>query len=208
MRRKLLRIKRSVRKRRHDYQNGRIEGTAARWQLIESRITEAKSLLDVGCNMGLLTAMAARSGLSAIGIEVNEKAIAAARRQCNPDLPLTFLNRAITPANARDLPVCDVVLCLSVYHQWQAVFGYEGAQHILRTLGSKARQVMFFESASQKWKYGSSQPDFIDCDQISIVDYNLTMLGALFGRPNVKFIKATTASRGEKFRCLFAIRNS
>jgi hypothetical protein len=39
-----------------------------------------------------------------------------------------------------------------------------------------------------------------------LLDYNLRMLGGLFGRPNVEFAAATPASRGKQFRCLFAIQ--
>jgi hypothetical protein len=46
----------------------------------------------------------------------------------------------------------------------------------------------------------------MDRNQHSIVDYNLGMLGGLFGRPNVEFAAATPASRAEQFCCLFAIQ--
>jgi hypothetical protein len=112
----------------------------------------------------------------------------------------------VTPETVTVLPICDVVLCLSVYHRWHHDFGHEGAQHILWTLRTKAQRFMFFELASQQSKYGSMPPDFIDRNQHSIVDYNLRMLGGLFGRPNVEFAAATPASRGKQFRCLFAIQ--
>ena len=112
----------------------------------------------------------------------------------------------VTPESVTALPVCDVVLCLSVYHQWHQIFGHQGAQQILRTLGTKARQFLFFEPASQRSKYGPVPPDYNDRDERSIVDYNLGMLGRLFCREKVEFVAATPASHSEKVRYLFSIQ--
>jgi len=183
-----------------------VRGTNERWELIRSRSAGAKSLLDVGCNAGVLTELAAHAGLTAVGVEANPKILSVAYRRCKPGLALSYVHCVVTPDNVATLPVCDVVLCLSVYHQWHVAFGHDDAQRILETLGSKARRALFFESASQRRKYGSAPPNFIDRDQNSIVQYNLEMLGKLFGRSNVEFVKATPASRGERFRCLFAVQ--
>src|SRR5204862_1952135 len=112
----------------------------------------------------------------------------------------------VTPETVARLPICDVVLCLSVYHQWYAKFGREGAERILRTLGSKARHWLFFEPPSKQSKYGSEPPAFTDRDEHSIVEYNRGMLGSLFRQENVEFLGGTQASRSESFRYLFTVR--
>ncbi|MEP6662297.1 MAG: hypothetical protein ABJC04_01415 [Verrucomicrobiota bacterium] len=174
--------------------------------MIEAHSTGARSLLDVGCNTGWLTALAAEKGFFSLGLETNWEALVAARKQCKPDLSLAFMHFLVTPENIAALPVQDVVLCLSVYHQWHRNFGHDGAQKILKTLGTKAQRWLFFEPASKQSKYGPTPPDFTDQDERSIVDYNLRMLRELFGGKNVAFLGATEAGRSEPFRYLFAIQ--
>jgi len=206
MRRTLMKIKTLVLGKRHDYQKTRAVGTEERWRLIQSRIVGTQSLLDVGCNLGQMTAWAAQMGLFAIGLEANWRALSDARRKYEANSRLAYTHFAVTPESVTALPVCDVVLCLSIYHQWHQTFGHQGAQQILRTLGTKARQFLFFEPASKRSKYGPVPPDYNDRDERSIVDYNLGMLGGLFCEEKVEFVAATPASRSEKVRYLFSIQ--
>jgi SAM-dependent methyltransferase len=191
-----------------DYQKTRRAGTGERWVLIQSRIEGCGSLLDIGCSSGLLTSLAAGFGCLAIGVDSNWKVLTKAQKRCRPYLTLTYLHFVVTPQTVDQLPTCDVVLCLSIYHQWHAKFGHEGAQHILRTLGSKARRRMFFEPPSRQSKYGAQPPAITDRDERSIAAYNLEMLGGLFGRENVEFLGGTRANRSESQRYLFTIQMS
>ena len=189
-----------------DYQKTRQAGTRERWKLIQTRITGTSSLLDVGCSSGRITALAAEAGLFAIGVDANWKVISHARKRCKPNLSLAYLHFVVTPQSVAALPVCDVVLCLSIYHQWYCKFGHEGAQQILNVLGTKARKRLFFEPASKQSKYGPNPPGFTDRDERSIIDYNQGMLAALLGKENVEFLGATKANRNESVRYLFTIR--
>ncbi len=200
----LRRVRSLVWNRKKDYQRTRPAGTRERWNLIQSRAT-GTSLLDVGCSSGLLTALAAGIGFFAVGLDANWEVLSEARKKCKPNLSLAYMHFVITLQSVAALPVCDVVLCLSVYHQWHRKFGHEGAQQILRILGGKARQRLFFEPASKQSKYGAEPPAFIDGNERSIVEYNEGMLGALFGKENVEFLGATSASWSEPLRYLFAI---
>jgi SAM-dependent methyltransferase len=206
MRRTLIKIKKLVLGKRHDYQKTRSGGTEERWRLIQSRIAGTQSLLDVGCNLGRLTALAAQMGLFAIGVEADWGALSDARLEYKAISRLAYMRFIVTPESVTALPVCDVVLCLSVYHQWHQTFGHQGAQQILYTLGTKARQLLFFEPASQRSKYGPVSPDYNDQDGRSIIDYNLAMLRGLFCGAKVEFVGATTASHSEKIRYLFSIQ--
>ena len=189
-----------------DYQKTRRAGTKERWKLIQSRITGTSSLLDVGCSSGVMTALAAEVGLFAIGLDANWEVISDACKKSKPNLSLAYMHFVVTPQSVAALPVCDVVLCLSIYHQWHREFGHEGAQQILYILGTKARKRLFFEPASKQSRYGPKPPAFADRDERSIIDYNHGMLGALFGNENVEFLGATTASRSESARYLFTIQ--
>lgn len=188
------------------YQKKRGLGTQQRWQLIQSRIAGCRSLLDIGCETGLLTAAAADAGLLAIGAEANWDSLRTARKLCRPNRSLAFLHFAVTPESVEALPSCDVVLLLSVYHQWHRQFGDETARKLLGALGQKARRYFFFEPASKQSKYGSTPPDFVDRDERSIKAYNLRLLGELFGQGNVDYLGGTTAGRSEPFRYLFVIQ--
>jgi SAM-dependent methyltransferase len=202
----LKKIRRLLWNRKQDYQKTRQAGTRERWELIQSRITGSKSLLDIGCSSGLLTSLAAGIGFFAIGLDANWDVLSEARKKCKPNLSLAYIHFVVTPQSVALLPVCDVVLCLSIYHQWYDKFGHEGAQQILHTLGTKTRQRLFFEPASKQSKYGPQPPAFTDRDERSIIDYNRGMLGGLFGKENVEFLGATKASRSESFRYLFTIQ--
>ena len=202
----LKKITRLIWNRKQDYQKTRQAGTKERWKLIESRITGTSSLLDVGCSSGLMTALAAASGLFAIGLDSNWEVLSIARTKCKSSLSLAYVHFVVTPESVTVLPVCDVVLCLSIYHQWHCKFGHEGAQQILHILGTKARKRLFFEPASRRSKYGPKPPTFTDHDERSIIDYNCRMLGGLFGKENVEFLGATKASRSESVRYLFTIQ--
>jgi SAM-dependent methyltransferase len=191
---------------KQDYQKTRRAGTKERWKLIQSRITGTSSLLDVGCSSGVMTAWAAATGLFAIGLDSNWGVLSNARKKCKPNLSLAYMHFVVTPQSVAVLPVCDVVLCLSIYRQWHWKFGHEGAQQILQILGTKARKRLFFEPASRQSKYGPKPPTFTDHDESSILDYNCRMLGGLFGKENVEFLGATTASRSEGVRYLFMIQ--
>jgi SAM-dependent methyltransferase len=202
----LKKIRRLIWNRKQDYQKTRQAGTKERWKLIQSRITGASSLLDVGCSSGLMTALAGGDDFFAIGLDANWEVVSDARKKCKPNLRLAYVHFVVTPESVKVLPICDVVLCLSIYHQWHCKFGHDGAQQILRILGTKARKRLFFEPASRQSKYGPKPPTFTDHDERSILDYNYRMLGGLFGKENVEFLGATTASRGERVRYLFTVQ--
>jgi SAM-dependent methyltransferase len=199
---------RNVFLRRRDYQLTRKAGTTARWKLIESRSESASSLLDVGCNTGRMTALAAERGFFAIGLDANWSLLAQASRRCRRDLSLGYVHFVVTPQSVSMLPLCDLILCLSVHHQWHKKFGHEGAQTILRILGAKARQKLFFEPASRQSKYGAQPPPIVDFDERSIIDYNMGMLGGLFGSEHVGFLGGAPAAGSEPFRYLFVVETA
>ena len=189
------------------WQDLRRVGTEQRWDLIRPRIAGARSLLDIGCNAGVLTALAADAGLVSVGVEANWEFVRVARRRCVEARPVAFLHLVVTRDSVAALPECDAVLCLSVYHQWHRRYGHDAAQHILRVLGEKARRVLFFEPASKRQKYGDEAPDFRDRDEDSIVAYNLAMLSSLFkDGGTVEFLGGTPSVRREPFRYLFSVR--
>ena len=106
------------------YQVKRSLGTVRRWEIISANLDERdQSLLDVGCNLGLMTRFAPDKGLLALGIDSAQRAIIAAS-STNHDVPhLAFMRSEITPEMVAKLPSFDVFLCLSVYHHWMSIYG-------------------------------------------------------------------------------------
>ncbi len=140
-----------------DYQKTRRAGTKERWKLIQSRITGTSSLLDVGCSSGVMTALAAEVGLFAIGLDANWEVISDACKKSKPNLSLAYIHFVVTPQSVAALPVCDVVLCLSIYHQWHREFGHEGAQQILRILEPKRERDCFLNRPRSRADMGQSR---------------------------------------------------
>lgn len=123
------------------FQSKRAEQTKKRWKLIESELSEYDdNLLDVGCDAGVLTSKAARTGLLAIGIDRHEVshsqkkfpgAFERALDLTQDTKNLGFVNMEVTPDNVDSLPSTDVVLLLSVYHYWYREFGKAAAERML-----------------------------------------------------------------------------
>lgn len=185
---------------REPFQIKRSEQTEKRWKLIESELSEDDdNLLDIGCDAGVLTSKAARTGRLAIGIDRHEVAHSQKKfpgafehaLNLTRDMKnLGFVNMEITPDNVDSLPSTDVVLLLSVYHYWYREFGKATAERMLSTF--KGANLIFFSSTSVKRRYDPSNykagtdeveeiPDFVDRDKKSVNDYHKRVLSSTLG---------------------------
>lgn len=126
------------------YQKGTRIDFETRLALIEEAVPEdAGCLLDLGCAEGHLTAEFADRGLFSIGVERQAHVVASARKS-NADHPkLGFLQYEVTCETIDALPQFDVILLLTVYHHWVNEFGWETAESMLRSLGSKCDTLVF-----------------------------------------------------------------
>lgn len=140
-------------------------------QIAQAIPPAAGSVLDIGCNLGDLTAWCARRGLWSVGLDSAPRLIADARRR-HRDIPnCTFMLQKLEPADIGRLPVFDVVLLLSVHHHWLMAHGPDVAGTMLRTLASRTGQVLIFEGASRNIRYGKYPPGFVDNDEASVTGY-------------------------------------
>jgi SAM-dependent methyltransferase len=189
------------------YQDKRAEGNEQRWEIIRAQLgAEDGSLLDVGCNAGLLTRRAAERGLVALGCDIMPAAVARATRIHRGTPGLAFMQLEITPQTIARLPSFDVVLCLSVHHYWVKAFGEAAAWDMMRTLVGKARRKLFFEPASRHTKYKPVVPDFVELDRGSIERYNTERLRAAAGTEHaVTCLGATSGVGKEVFRVMFLV---
>lgn len=171
----------------NNYQLGRVQGTEARWDLIEKWLsTDNQTLIDIGCNIGELTARSAQKGLFSIGLETNPESVRRARETHNVD-GVSFANYTLSPDNIHKLPQVDVALVLSVYHYWYREHGPDEAERMLEALGEKVTDKIFFEPASRRERYKRSSdinitpPPIENLDEESILDYNMDLLERTLG---------------------------
>jgi len=132
---------------------------------------DAGSVLDIGCNLGDLTAWCATRGLWSVGLDSSAELVADARRR-HRHVPLcSFMQQLITPADVSRLRSDDVVLLLSVHHHWLMAHGPDVAGTMLRDLASRTGKVLVFEGASRNIRYGKFPPGFVDNDEASVTGY-------------------------------------
>ncbi len=196
------------------HQLGRISGNKKRWEMIKPHLKkEDKTLLDIGCDAGVLTKLAADEGMFSIGIDKFPKKNKASRENVvkifKGNQKVGFVRFEVTPENIDSLPRFDVVFLLSVYHHWHREFGEESAKKMLRSLKGTNTNKIFFEPASRKSDYirkdNKNPPPIEDEDKASIIDYNTNMLESVFGEEyDVEYLgKSRTTSH---YRHLFLIK--
>jgi SAM-dependent methyltransferase len=132
---------------------------------------DARSVLDIGCNLGDITAWCATRGLWAVGIDSSADLIGAARKRYRDVARCGFMQCAVGPADIGALPTFDVVLLLSVHHHWLMAHGPETAGQMLRDLAERTGRVLVFEGASRNVRYGKYPPGFEDNDEASVTTY-------------------------------------
>lgn len=194
-------------KRRIPYQTERNEGTDKRWEIISDNLKPGdRSILDLGCNLGVLTHRAAESGLLAIGIDVDNSIIQKDRSRYRKIPNLSFLCIDLNPDTIKFLPEFDVILCLSVHHYWARYYGLDKSWEMMATLLSKTRNRLFFEPAGQKKKYGQNAPDIIDLDRNSLIQYSTRCLNAVVTKgQSVRHLGETPCIGREPFRLIFLV---
>lgn len=189
------------------YQRRRQAGVEDRWRLLEPHLDENTSVLDVGCNAGMLTALVGETDRFAVGIEQNSATVADAVEYHGPARRFGLINDSVTRENVRRLPTFDYVFFLSVYHQLYRDQGDKAARSVLSGLGERTANTLFFEPASQKSRYGDQNLPFEDFDRDSILEYNTNLLESVFEDCEVEYLGSSRRMEGEEGkRYLFAVR--
>lgn len=159
------------------WQHRRLAGTEQRWTMIRDALGDHdRNVLDIGCNAGLLTARAADIGLLALGVDTNAGAVAAARAEFAERPDLAFMQHTLDRDGIGRLPRFDVVLLLSVYHQWVEADGNDTAEAMLADVVSLARRRVMFETASVARKYGGHVPPALVEHPDGVVGYVAELL--------------------------------
>jgi hypothetical protein len=168
----------------------RRRGTGETADLLARNVSRtARTAIDIGCNEGVLSLALSRLGLCVLGLEANPKTAPARQSHAEQSKFLIYRTTRLTPESVHDLDEADVVMLLSVHHQFVAIFGEETADHMLRVIASKARQQFFFMPACIHSKYGQGFARFPENDLDAIdayvrglfagTDYAINQLGVV-----------------------------
>lgn len=158
------------------------------WQLRKGRNTGAKlnvirdalvkagtvsSVLDIGCNAGVVARGLGESGFFCVGIDKEVNTAGVTDPLQNACLGETTFNQDLVVK----LPVFDAALVLSVHHHFFREFGDKETQALFSALSQKIRHVILVEVSSKNKEYGRSPGDlFIDEDEQSLTAYTKTWL--------------------------------
>lgn len=209
-------IKRAIRARlvdrlflysRGSYQQDR--DTDAKIRMIAENVDlrEIGSVLDVGCNEGLVADYFARQGKFAVGIDVAPIFLRSVLRDPHRGNTPAFGVYGLRAENVACLPEFDLVLVLSVHHWWVKEGGDEYAKQIVRELIARSRKYFVIEFSSIADKYGYREPRFIDHDEKSVVAYAIDWLRDCAPSLEPRFVGSNRETDGrEKRRYLFVIK--
>lgn len=168
----LLRTLGLGRRRGRAYQEKLAGALAEREAQLERAIPAgARTVLDIGCNLGDLTAWCAGRGLWAVGVDSAAALIEDARARHGAVPRCAFMLQTLGPEDISRLPVFDVVLLLSVHHHWLMGHGPAVAAQMLRDLADRTGRVLVFEGASRNIRYGAYPPGFVDNDEASVTGF-------------------------------------
>jgi hypothetical protein len=128
---------------------GQGQGTISRWEAIGAELpTPPGFAVDIGSHTGFFSLRLAERGFLVLGCEPSRRlfriATAAADQAGAPSV--AFMPIRLEPANVRSLPDADIVLALSVFHDWCEAFGFDRSLEMLDAVWQRTRKVLFFET--------------------------------------------------------------
>jgi hypothetical protein len=143
------------------------QGTLETLALIESALdASCRTAIEIGCAPTAVT-IGALAGLGLVSFGINPTAVSLVN-----EFPLlTYLNGTVTPENLESLEEVDVVLLLSVHHQFVDFLGEEAGNKLLIAIAKKARKQFFFSPALICSKYGVGFSRFTDNDMQQMTSY-------------------------------------
>jgi hypothetical protein len=137
-----------------DLPGKRAAGSESRWRAIAPVVdqVEARTALDLGCNVGYFTFELARAGIATVGVESHptfyRTALYASRRLGLPNVGILVL--ALAPETVDLLPAADAVLFLALWHHLVRSHGLDEATAILEAVWARTRRVLVFETGEDE----------------------------------------------------------
>ena len=136
-------------------------GTSQNLELILGSIdASAASVVDIGCNQGVLACALALHGFNVHGIEGQEVFINhGIQKSTNNHIKnIKFTHSNIGFENINIINGVDVAILLSVHHQMVKHMGIESGNKLLVEIFKAAKKQFFFQPATIYEKYGTEMP--------------------------------------------------
>jgi SAM-dependent methyltransferase len=177
-----------------------------RWQAIAAAIREydARNILDIGCAEGWFLRRAAQEfGCFGIGIDADSRRVLLGEiaRLHDGVERVAIMGGMLGPTDIRRLPVCDIVLSLSVVHHVMRSGGRAAAEEFVQALATRARKALIFEmgtSDEKMLKWAHALPDMPNGQEAFV-----TELLDSCGLKNVRKVAVTAGLKRDAPRILF-----
>jgi SAM-dependent methyltransferase len=178
-----------------------------RWKAIADAIQRygARNILDIGCAEGwFIRRAAAEFSCFGIGVEAAERRLLLGEiaRLHDGAERIATMKVLLTPEDIMSLPVCDLMLCLSVVHHVFRQGGQAAADQFVSALATRVGKAMLFEMGTadeKKLRWSAALPDMPDGQEAFV----RRLLGNA-GLVNIKVIAATPGLRKDAPRLLFS----
>lgn len=177
------------------------KNSACKAELIqkELQLHNVKSILDIGTNAGAVSRLLSENYF-VVGIDQKIDT-----RGYEYPLKNTALGEIeFNLKNAKKIPKFDVVLLLSVHHQFYANLPEREADELVRSAINIAKKVVFIEFAALNSKY-SFIDTFLDNDEESVLDYAFNYLNQLQPHLKTSYLGKCPESDWKPFRFIFMI---
>jgi SAM-dependent methyltransferase len=163
---------------------------------------QVKSILDIGCNAGVLTRLSGSSGFFSVGIdrEINFYGIKEPLKNVcigNIELSVNLIEK---------LPVFDSIFLLSFHHILIKKYGDKYTRNIIANIAKKTKKVLFLEFAALNRKYSDRDILFSDNDDNSIIKYASDWLETTLPEFSITYIGKTAMRKVEHYRYMFACK--
>ncbi|HEY3185761.1 MAG TPA: DUF1698 domain-containing protein [Gaiellaceae bacterium] len=130
-----------------DVPGKRAAGSDSRWQAIAPVLeqAEARTALDLGCNVGFFTVKMAQAGIATVGVESHptfyRTALYATRQLRLSNAGILVLRLA--PGTIELLPKVDAILFLALWHHLVRSHGLDQATSMLETIWARTKVLVF-----------------------------------------------------------------
>jgi SAM-dependent methyltransferase len=189
-----------------DYQRQRFPDEKVSTILAGIDLNQVGSVLDVGCNEGLITNHFTQRGKFAVGIDISPFFARQMLRRLHDANTPAFGNMKLGPDNVATLPTFDLVLVLSVHHWWVKEHGDDAARRMVRSLIERARRYFVIEFSSIREKYGYVEAPFVDNDAASVTAYARRWLLDIDPTYDVRYLGPNAETQGrERQRHIFVV---
>lgn len=177
-----------------DYHGERVDNHE-RWEYISSVVTDAESVIDIGCAEGFFTRRAAATDAFSLGIDYKQSRIQRARERSDSIDGCGFIKWDINPANVTNLPRVDTILFMTVHHHWEKAYELDTAEWMFQVVMDRC-DVLVYEPPGDrpiiKNKNGLLDP-------ADSLEYYTGRLKALYG-DSIEIRRAQMFEHTEEFK--------